>query len=51
MRRLALLFAAVLLAGCYHITVVTAAPPAATTVNKEWQNSFVYGLVPPPSST
>jgi len=48
MRRLALLFAAVLLAGCYHITVVTAAPPAATTVNKEWQNSFVYGLVPPP---
>jgi len=48
MRRLALLLTAILLAGCYHITVVTAAPPASTTVNKEWQNSFVYGLVPPP---
>jgi hypothetical protein len=43
-----LLLAAVLLGGCYHVTVVTASPPTATTVNKEWQNSFVYGLVPPP---
>jgi len=48
MRRLALLLAAVVLAGCYHVTVVTGAPPASTTVNKEWQNSFVIGLVPPP---
>lgn len=48
MRRLALLLTAIFLAGCYHITVVTAAPPASTTVNKEWQNGFVYGLVPPP---
>lgn len=48
MRKLAFTLAAILLAGCYHVTVVTAAPPASTTVNKEWQNSFVYGLVPPP---
>ncbi len=48
MRRLALPLAAILLAGCYHVTVVTAAPPSATKVNKEWQNGFVYGLVPPP---
>jgi hypothetical protein len=47
MRKLAFTLAAILLAGCYHVTVVTAAPPASTTVNKEWQNSFVYGLVPP----
>lgn len=47
MRRLAPLFAALLLAGCYHVTVVTSAAPPGTHVNKEWQNSFVYGLVPP----
>src|SRR5438132_1561062 len=33
--------------GCYHVTVVTGAPPSAQVINKEWQNSFVYGLVPP----
>ena len=48
MRRLAPLFAALLLAGCYHVTVVTSAAPPGAHVNKEWQNSFVYGLVPPP---
>jgi hypothetical protein len=48
MRRLAPLFAALLLAGCYHVTVVTSAAPPGTHVNKEWQNSFVIGLVPPP---
>ena len=47
MRRLAPLFAALLLAGCYHVTVVTSAAPPGPHVNKEWQNSFVYGLVPP----
>lgn len=47
MRKLAFTLAAILLAGCYHVTVVTSAPPASTAVNKEWQNSFVYGLVPP----
>ena len=27
---------------------VTSAAPPGTHVNKEWQNSFVIGLVPPP---
>lgn len=35
--------------GCYHVTVVTGAPAAPTTIDKQWQNSFVYGLVPPPA--
>jgi Bor protein len=48
MRRFTLPIAALLLAGCYHVTVVTSAAPTATKVDKEWQNSFVYGLVPPP---
>jgi len=48
MRRLVLPFAALLLAACYHVTVVTSAAPAANQVNKEWQNSFIGGLVPPP---
>ena len=48
MRKLAPLFAALLLAGCYHVTVVTSAAPPGAHVNKEWQNSFVIGLVPPP---
>ena len=34
--------------GCYHVTVITGAPAAPTTIDKPWQNSFVYGLVPPP---
>jgi len=48
MRKLAFVLAAVLLAGCYHVTVVTSAAPLGTKVNKEWQNGFVSGLVPPP---
>jgi len=40
--------ATVLLSGCYRVTVVTGAPSAAETIDKPWQNSFVYGLVPPP---
>lgn len=34
-------------AGCYHVTVITGAPAAAQTIDKGWQNSFIYGLVPP----
>src|SRR3954471_22711768 len=48
MRRISLvLLAALVCGGCYHVTVVTGAPASATTINKDWQNSFVYGLVPP----
>jgi hypothetical protein len=39
---------ALLCSGCYRVTVVTGAPPAPQTVDKPWQYSFVYGLVPPP---
>ena len=46
--RLSLLIAAaVLLSGCYRVTVVTGAPPAAQSVEVPWQHSFVYGIVPP----
>jgi len=49
MRATALLaLTTVLCAGCYRVTVVTGAPPAPQTIDKPWQNSFVYGLVPPP---
>lgn len=47
-RFLAAFLAAVLAAGCYRVTVVTEAAPSATVVDKPWQNSFVYGIVPPP---
>jgi hypothetical protein len=39
---------ALLCSGCYRLTVITGAPPATQVVDKPWQNSFVYGLVPPP---
>jgi hypothetical protein len=45
---IALGVAALLSSGCYRITVVTGAPPAAQAVDMPWQKSFVYGLVPPP---
>jgi hypothetical protein len=49
MRRIPMLLVAAMLAGgCYHVTVVTGAPTGTQTINKEWQNSFVIGLVPPP---
>jgi hypothetical protein len=41
------LIALIASAGCYHITVVTGAPATAQTIDKGWQNSFIYGLVPP----
>jgi hypothetical protein len=47
-KSLAILVGAVLLTGCYHVTVVSGTSPAPTVVDKPWQNSFVYGLVPPP---
>lgn len=52
-RTLAVLAAAALVSGgCYRVTVITGAPPADSTtvkpVDKPWQLSFVYGLVPPP---
>lgn len=43
---IAIAFAA-LSSGCYHVTVVSGAPPAPQTIDRPWQNSFVHGLVPP----
>ena len=53
MRRNTLFATAALVMGslssaCYRVTVVTGAPAARQTIDKEWQNSFVYGIVPPP---
>ena len=44
----ALVLGAMLLTGCYHVTVISGTSPSPTVVDKPWQNSFVYGLVPPP---
>jgi len=46
--RIVSLAALVVLGGCYRVTVNTGAPPAETVIDKQWQLSFVYGLVPPP---
>jgi hypothetical protein len=40
--------AAVTLSACYHITVSSGAPSGAQVIDKPWQLSFVYGLIPPP---
>jgi hypothetical protein len=48
LKSLVLAAASLGLSACYHITVNTGATPSATVVDKPWQNSFVYGLVPPP---
>lgn len=48
MRRYLLMAALLGVGGCYHVTVITGAPAAPTTIDKQWQNSFVFGLVPPP---
>jgi hypothetical protein len=35
------------LAGCYRYTIVTGAPASEKTVGRNWQRSFIFGLVPP----
>ncbi len=35
------------LAGCYHYTIVTGAPATDKSVGRNWQHSFIAGLVPP----
>jgi hypothetical protein len=46
-RYFALAAVAILVGGCYHVTVVTGAPAGTQEIDKPWQNSFVIGLVPP----
>jgi hypothetical protein len=47
MRRLAIAFALLLAAGCYHATVDTGLNPSPTTIEKPWAAGWIYGLVPP----
>jgi hypothetical protein len=39
--------AAMTLAGCFHATVETGAPPATQTVQNDWASGWLWGLVPP----
>ena len=41
------LAAIALLAGCYHATVETGAPPSNEVVEKGFASGWIYGLVPP----
>ena len=47
LRLLALAVASLGLSACYRATVVTGAQASPTVIDKPWQHSFVYGLVPP----
>jgi Bor protein len=50
MRRAAsLALLAVLSTGCYHVTVTTGRSLGTTTIEQPWAQSFIYGLVPPPT--
>ncbi|MFN8669108.1 MAG: Bor family protein [Gemmatimonadaceae bacterium] len=35
-------------AACYHQVIDTGKPASPTVIDKPWQMSFIYGLVPPP---
>jgi len=47
-RLLAAASAAVVLSGCYNVTVDTGLPASTDTIEKPFALGFVYGLVPPP---
>lgn len=34
-------------AGCYHASIETGMKPGSDRIEKEWANSFIFGLVPP----
>ncbi len=34
-------------AGCYHASIETGMKPGNDKIEKEWANSFIFGLVPP----
>lgn len=46
--RLALALVILPTAACYHQVVDTGKPASPTVIDKPWQMSFIYGLVPPP---
>ena len=49
MRRLLAILAtpAVLLAGCYHATIVTGQPASSEVISQPWAQSWIAGLIPP----
>ena len=38
---------ALILGGCYHVTVVTGLPEGTTGIHKEWAPAWIFGLVAP----
>lgn len=50
-RAVAACAAALVCSACFRVTVVTGAATSTQTIEKPWQMSFVYGLVPPPELT
>jgi hypothetical protein len=40
-----------LASACFHQVVQTGRSPGSTVVDKPWQHSFVFGLVPPAEMT
>jgi hypothetical protein len=49
--RIAAVIGAICLGGtaCYHATINTGRPVSTDSISIPWANSFVYGLVPPPT--
>jgi hypothetical protein len=47
LRSSTVLAAAVALSGCYHATIETGLPLGTQTLEDQWADSWVYGLVPP----
>ena len=41
------MLAVLALAGCYHATIETGLPPSSQTVEDNFADAWVYGLVPP----
>jgi hypothetical protein len=48
MRKLFAVALLLVLPGCYHSIVTTGQPAGTKVINKAFQPSFIYGLVPPP---
>jgi len=42
-----LVFASIVVSGCFHQQVVTGKDPGSTVIENKWATSLVYGLVPP----
>lgn len=47
--QVAMLVALLPAAACYHQVVETGKPASPTVIDKPWQLSFIYGIVPPPA--